>query len=286
MKVASLESTVDTTAMEKPSFAARLLMVLIKLNFVPVKLDKTGGAAFQLFGFRCFLSFACWFLPFICFTGVFIYKVILLSIIETGIPAGFMVTYGTAIALLSSLMLMAICLPFCLGYLVGQAELLIPHEIAPTCFLKLISIGVISVCNVFLPEILGAQINGFMFCNKISSSLIYLEEVICLGILKMVVSSFKWKCEQLKSSECFYSTAKRILDLYKSIKTGAGPIFFVLYSFGTVSIIILLYQVIDNISSVADNFMGLVGMLLCLYELSEYGQELEENMRSSAVLVR
>ena len=286
MKVESLESTDDTAAMESPSYAARLLMVLIKLNFVPVKLDKTGAATFRLFSFRCVLCFACWFLPFICFTAVVIYKVILVTILEFGIPAGFWVAYGTSIAILSSLMLMATCLPFCLGYLVGQAELLIPHEIAPTGFLKLILIWVISASNLFLPEILGEQATGFLFCNKISSSLILLEETFCLGILKMVANSFKRKCQQLKSSGNLYGTAKRILDLYKSIKRGAGPIFLVLYSYNTVSVIILLYQVIAKISSASQSFMGLVGTLLWLYELSVYGQELNENIRSSAALLR
>ena len=286
MRVAALESNDYNKTMKKPSFAARLLVVLIKLNFVPVKLDKTGKAAFRPFSFRCVLSFTVWYLPFICFTGAFMYKGIVVPWIEYGIPVGFTVVYVTGIAIVSSLMLMSSFLPFCLGYLVGQVELLIPMEIVPTNFLKLILIWIIAVINFFLPEMLGGEASGILFCNKISNSLLLLEETIGICILKMVAKSFRGKCEQLKSSRNVYSTAKRILDLYKSIKTGAGPIFFVLYSYSTVTIIILLYQNFAGLSSVTESLMGLVAILLILYELSAYGQELNENICSSAVLVR
>ena len=286
MKVAPLESNYDNTATEKPSFAARLLVVLIKLNFVPVKLDKTGKAAFRLLSFRCFLSFACWALPFICFISVFIYESMLVFWIEFGIPAGLTIVYVTGLSILSSLMLMATFLPFCLGYLVGNVDLLIPIEIAQTNFLKLILIWTMAVSNLFLPEILGAEASGILFGNKISSSLLILWHIIGIGVLKMLANSFKRKCEQLKYLGSFYSTATRILDLYKSIKKGAGPIFFLLYSYDTLTIIVMLYQIIAGLSSVTETFMALSGICLMLYELSAYGQELNENICSSAALVR
>ena len=285
MKIEPVEFNKDPAAMEKPSFASRLLVVLIKLHFVPVKLDKIGKATFTFLGFRHVLSFVCWYLPVICFYAVFLYAVMLAPIFQYntfGIP----VMTFTAIAMVSFLMLLALSLSYCLGYLVGHSELLIPTEIASTNLLKLILIWVIGTANLFLPEILGAEARGIIFCNKIFSSMVILEQQICLGILKIIANSFKKKCEQLKTSENLIHASTRNLDLYKSIKKGSGPIFFILYSYGTISIIINLYQLIAGIIPFTENAMGMLAILLMVYELSAYGHELNADICSSAALVR
>ena len=285
MKVASLESDENTKAEEKKSFASRLLVVLIKLNFVPVKLDQNGKAIFRLFSFRYVLSIACWYLPFICFNAFYVYVVILVPVFQYG-TNGLIVISLTGLAIEFSGMLVALSLPYCLGYLLGHSELLIPMEIAPTNLLKLVLIWAIAVTSLFLPEIIGTEATGIWFCHKIFFSLLILEQQICLGILKIISYSFKRKCEQLKTSGNFYKASTRTLDLYKSIKTGAGPFFFVLYSYGTLSIIIDLFMIIAGYISIIENFMGMFATLLGLYEISAYGQELYENICASAMLVR
>ena len=286
MKVASLESDENTKAEEKKSFASRLLVVLIRLNFVPVKLDQNGKAIFRLFSFRYVLSVACWYLPFLCFYAFYMYVAILAPVFQYGLTEIYVIQCLSGIAGISSYMLMAISLPYCLGYLVGHSELLIPMEIAPTNLLKLVLIWAIAVTSLFLPEIIGTEATGILFCHKIFFSLLILEQQICLGILKIISYSFKRKCEQLKTSGNFYKASTRTLDLYKSIKTGAGPFFFVLYSYGTLSIIIDLFMIIAGYISIIENFMGMFATLLGLYEISAYGQELYENICASAMLVR
>ena len=279
MKVASLESNEDTTATEKPSFASRLLLVLIKLNVVPVKLDQDGKGTFRLLSFRFFLSFACWYLPFIGYYATQLFY--------------FYTSGRNEIALLAevaskfSWVLFAMSQPYCLGYLVGQSELLIPTEIASTNLLKLVLIWAIAVTNYFLPEILGEEQRKITRVDvKIVNSLLILELQICLGILKIICNSFKRKCDQLKTAGNFYATSTRTLDLYKSIKAGAGPIFFVIYSYCTLFIIINLYQAIVNIIPFSVNVMGMLATLLMVYELSAYGQGLYADICSSAMLVR
>ena len=285
MKVASLESDENTKAEEKKSFASRLLVVLIKLNFVPVKLDQNGKAIFRLFSFRYVLSVACWYLPFICFNAFYVYVVILVPVFQYG-TNGLIVISLTGLAIEFSGMLVALSLPYCLGYLLGHSELLIPMEIAPTNLLKLVLIWAIATTNLFLPEILGREATLIGFGYKMLVSLFVLTQQICVGILKIISNSFKRKCKQPKSSENFYDASKRTLDLYKSIKTGAGPFFFVLYSHNTLSTIIILYQIIDGITPFTESLMGMLAVLLMLYELSAYGQELYENICASAMLVR
>ena len=172
MKVVSLESKENTTATEKQSFASWLLVVLIKLNFVPVKLDQNGKATFRLFSFRYVLSFACWTLPFICFNAVFVYVVHLAPAFQYG-TNGLIVILLTNLAIESSAMLFALSLPYCLGYLVGQAGLAIPMEIASANLLKPFLIWALATTGLFLSEILGVETTVIGVCNKIVISWLF-----------------------------------------------------------------------------------------------------------------
>ena len=281
MKVLPFRSEVPI--MEKPNLTARFLMLMIKVFFIPVRIDNDGYATYSICSFRTILSFSLWCLPPICGVAAVLIRDIIPQIYMHGLSD---VAILTQAAVTLNFIIMAACFTFCYGYLFGQVKLKIPQDVASTNQLKLVMVATLGIVNTFLPELLGAEIQLSIFCFKISCVLIYIELSLGLCFVHIVASSFKRKVQLLQSSGGLSDAAEEALALYQSINNGLGPLLLVFFSSITMVMTIALYLLTKGISNPFEQIMGILWDFLILYELSAYGQDLRDDLREAIALIR
>ena len=272
---------------EETSFAGKLLVILIRIFVIPARVTEEGQTKFAFKSWRFFFCWLLWSLP--SGTTVFIFYICRIIVPhlnpDSDIP---WTNYVTA-----SLFFVFVLAPFLvlpgLGYLVGRSDVQVSSRMAPVCLASLLALWFASVISFYTPCLTGAKECDIMDCTVIAGlCFIFLQIILGPLVLRIYCASFRQQANQLDACPRpdICRTAARLLDVYRSIKLGAGPLLMILYSVTTISIIVMLFQVAMRMTVPEQNILGISVEIYLLYELSRSGQGFHDILRSAASYVR
>ena len=227
----------------KKSGLRRLLNFFAFTLFIPVSRARgTGVFKLKICSLRVLLGFIIWTLvPLICF-AVSIFPYLAAFMKKEDITMFYKIISNTTE---NTETLLLIFLPICSGKLLHHSnqftekELKVPtRKVSLGCLLLLLVLTIVKI-------LLDAEFTGFgLAIHSVYRIVSAIDTIISMFIINMMLSSMTGICKDLKfrqNPDVVGDEALRMISMYRSLKTGLGPILLFFFSVGVFLIISLAY---------------------------------------------
>ena len=221
------------------TFTGKFLKFLITILVVPVSQQEDGKYRFKVKCCRFFLANLIWILPLWICNSIILY--VRLDVLDLDSLPALITKFGTSGKTISQTLMIPT-----MGYMVEKAKL------APTDMVKGSDRFLI---NSYYASLLFEMIYDIFMVAALENYLVNLMEIFVsyfnnvimtssIVIVRMYSTAFVAKCKEVtitRNVNELLEKSENMLEIFRSLNVGFGPLLLVLHSFGTLSIIGYLY---------------------------------------------